>query len=112
MSGVEAFELAGYAGEINERYLPADLQAQIARLVDPACSSETLHWGRNYLYSSRLETLEPGGRWAPSTSASAGSGTCRSKTWRLPRELLDLLGLLQPFLRLLAAPAHEASGTR
>ena len=58
MSGVEAFELAGYAGEINERYLPADLQAQIARLVDPACSSETLHWGRNYLYSSRLETLD------------------------------------------------------
>ncbi|HEX3555761.1 MAG TPA: lipopolysaccharide kinase InaA family protein [Thermoanaerobaculia bacterium] len=35
---------------------PADLAAAIERLTDPGAALRTLHWGRNYLYVSRLET--------------------------------------------------------
>jgi tRNA A-37 threonylcarbamoyl transferase component Bud32 len=35
---------------------PADLAGAIERLTDPGAALKTLHWGRNYLYVSRLET--------------------------------------------------------
>jgi hypothetical protein len=28
-----------------------------ARLIDPAAALKTLHWGRNYLYVTRLDTV-------------------------------------------------------
>ncbi len=45
-----SFEIPGFSGEIAERFAPPDLAAEIARLTDPGAATETLHWGRNYLY--------------------------------------------------------------
>jgi tRNA A-37 threonylcarbamoyl transferase component Bud32 len=46
----------GWSGELAEPYHPVDLAAAVARLTDPAAALKTLHWGRNYLYVSRLDT--------------------------------------------------------
>jgi tRNA A-37 threonylcarbamoyl transferase component Bud32 len=49
----------GWSGELAEPYRPADriaLSATVARLTDPAAAQKTLHWGRNYLYVSRIDT--------------------------------------------------------
>jgi tRNA A-37 threonylcarbamoyl transferase component Bud32 len=48
----------GWTGELSERYRPADLALAVARLIDPAAALKTLHWGRNYLYVTRLDTVE------------------------------------------------------
>jgi hypothetical protein len=44
-------------GELATTYRPFDLEAAIARLVDPASALKTLHWGRNYLYTVNLPTV-------------------------------------------------------
>lgn len=46
------FALEDFVGETAADYRPADLAAEIARLTDPANATETLHWGRNYLYTA------------------------------------------------------------
>ncbi|MDH3403031.1 MAG: lipopolysaccharide kinase InaA family protein [Acidobacteriota bacterium] len=56
MSAVESFEIPGWHGELRTAYRPADLAAAVARLADPGAARETVHWGRNYLYSVDLET--------------------------------------------------------
>ncbi|MGB5477098.1 MAG: hypothetical protein WBO53_08810, partial [Thermoanaerobaculia bacterium] len=53
----EGFSLAGLHGEVSAAHRPVDLSDAIELLVDPGRGGETLHWGRNYLYSSELETL-------------------------------------------------------
>jgi tRNA A-37 threonylcarbamoyl transferase component Bud32 len=60
VSAVESFEIAGWRGELATAYRPTDLAAAVARLADPGAARETIHWGRNYLYSMDLET--EGGR--------------------------------------------------
>lgn len=57
--GVEPFALDGLAGEIATRIRlqdPGLLAREVRRLTDPGAAQRTLHWGRNYLYVSRLET--------------------------------------------------------
>jgi Lipopolysaccharide kinase (Kdo/WaaP) family len=56
VSGVEKFSIPGWHGELRADCRPLDLAAAVARLADPANASETIHWGRNYLYSLELET--------------------------------------------------------
>jgi hypothetical protein len=53
--GYEPFRIEGFYGEIATDLRPLDLERAVARLVDPA-SGKTLHWGRNYIFSSILET--------------------------------------------------------
>ena len=45
------FTLDEFTGESAADYRPADLAAEVTRLADPASATETLHWGRNYLYT-------------------------------------------------------------
>ena len=52
----EGFSLAGLHGEVSSAYRPIDLPVAIEKLVDPGQGGDTLHWGRNYLYASELET--------------------------------------------------------
>jgi tRNA A-37 threonylcarbamoyl transferase component Bud32 len=52
----EKFEVAGFSGEIARRHLPRDLQGEVSRLIDPTVATETVHWGRNYLYVAELQT--------------------------------------------------------
>lgn len=53
----ESFEIPGWHGELLVASRPTELAAAVARLADPAAASETIHWGRNYLYSLELETV-------------------------------------------------------
>jgi len=58
-SVVEAYERfagGGYSGEIARRHRPNELVAEVSRLVDPTAATETIHWGRNYLYVAEVHT--------------------------------------------------------
>ena len=50
------FDFGDLHGEVSGRWRPPDLEGQVRRLVDPAVDGETVHWGRNYLYRTHLET--------------------------------------------------------
>ncbi len=52
----EPFTHDGWSGELSVACLPRGLADALARLTDPGQSRETLHWGRNYLYSTVLDT--------------------------------------------------------
>lgn len=52
----EPFVVTGFWGECNSELGLADLESVIARISDPANALETVHWGRNYLYSVEIET--------------------------------------------------------
>lgn len=54
---IRSFTLPGWTGELVEELRLADLAREVARVVDPAAALKTLHWGRNYLYLIRLETV-------------------------------------------------------
>ncbi len=84
----EPFSIEGYRGEVASGLRPGDLDAAVARLIDPGQARETLHWGRNYLYVTTLEL--PGGRQGDGEcgtgrtgrtgggEGSEGAGTTRS----------------------------------
>ncbi len=55
-AGAEPFESGGFHGLVVGGLRPEPLDAQLGRLVDPAAAEETLHWGRNYLYTLRVPT--------------------------------------------------------
>ncbi len=52
----EEFSSPGWHGQLNPRYRPTDLEATVQRMMDPGSAEETIHWGRNYLYRTNLET--------------------------------------------------------
>lgn len=53
----EPFSIPGWTGEVNAGLRPSDLEGEVRRLADPGSALKTLHWGRNYLYLSRMEGL-------------------------------------------------------
>jgi len=53
---IETFDLGTHYGEVARSQRPTDLEAAVEALVSPTSASETLHWGRNYLYSAQIET--------------------------------------------------------
>ena len=55
-AGARRFAVPGFSGEIAAGFDPPDLEAEVARLTDPAEATETLHWGRNYLYAVETDT--------------------------------------------------------
>ncbi|MES1245068.1 MAG: lipopolysaccharide kinase InaA family protein [Acidobacteriota bacterium] len=54
---LERFSFPGWTGELDPDLRPVDLEAEVRRLTDPGSSLRTLHWGRNYLYVTRMETV-------------------------------------------------------
>ncbi len=52
----EPFAACGFHGVVSESRPPARLCEAIEHLTDPGAAVETLHWGRNYLYVTRLAT--------------------------------------------------------
>ena len=52
----EAFAGGGFRGEVASAHRPEDLVAEVVRVVDPSASTETIHWGRNYIYAAEMET--------------------------------------------------------
>jgi len=56
--GTESFDLDEYHGEVAGSLRLVDLDASVAALVSPVATSDTLHWGRNYLYGSQVATAK------------------------------------------------------
>lgn len=50
------FAVEGLHGVVSERVCRERLGAALGRLIDPGAATRTLHWGRNYLYITELET--------------------------------------------------------
>ena len=50
----------GWSGEFASAYRPSDLEATLKRLMDPGAATQTVHWGRNYLYRTTLLTESAG----------------------------------------------------
>ena len=46
----------GWSGEFASAYRPSDLHATLKRLMDPGAATQTVHWGRNYLYRTTVLT--------------------------------------------------------
>ncbi len=55
---LQTIDLPGWRGEIVAGFLPKDLPAALSHLTDPGAATQTLHWGRNYLYATRFPGLE------------------------------------------------------
>ena len=55
-SAFEPFEGGGFHGEVASAHRPSDVVEEIARLVDPTASIETIHWGRNFIYAAEMQT--------------------------------------------------------
>ena len=53
----EEFAFAEYEGELSQAWKPTDLEGTVAGLVDPSGATETLYWGRNYLYGAQVEMV-------------------------------------------------------
>lgn len=51
------FDVAGFTGEVNDELRPVEMEAALELVADPGRALETLHWGRNYLYTVELETM-------------------------------------------------------
>jgi len=102
--GSRSFALPGWTGELSEELRPADLAREVARVVDPAAALKTLHWGRNYLYVVRLETVAGPVEAVVKQFRHAGArdrlkrrlqGSKAAKSWRVAQALLAA-GLLTP----------------
>ncbi len=93
-----------------------DLARAIERLTDPGAALKTLHWGRNYLYVSRLETVAGPIEVVVKQFRHRGlrdrlrrrlSGSKATKSWRVATALLDA-GLLTPEPVMLLEAESEA----
>ncbi|HEX4961580.1 MAG TPA: lipopolysaccharide kinase InaA family protein [Thermoanaerobaculia bacterium] len=93
-----------------------DLPAAIERLIDPGAALKTLHWGRNYLYVTRLETaagpLEVVVKQFRHGSLRDRlrrrlSGSKAAKSWRVAHALLAA-GLQTPEPVILLESANES----
>lgn len=102
--GVEPFSIPGWTGELAADLRPPDLARAVAGLTDPGAALKTLHWGRNYLYVSPLETaagpVEVVVKQFRHTTARDRlrrrlTGSKAEKSWRVARAMLDT-GLLTP----------------
>ncbi|HYO11672.1 MAG TPA: lipopolysaccharide kinase InaA family protein [Thermoanaerobaculia bacterium] len=91
------FALPGWTGEVSPDFAPVDLAGAVALLTDPAAAVKTLHWGRNYLYISRLETVRGPlevvvkqfrNRDARDRLRRRWRGSKAAKSWQVARALL------------------------
>ena len=86
-----------FRGQAADGFAVADPAAELRRLLDPAAAERTLHWGRNYLYVARVDTV--GGPLEVAVKqfreASARDRLARrrrgeskaARSWRMAREL-------------------------
>jgi hypothetical protein len=53
-----SFDFGDLHGEVGAAFEVPDLEGLLRRAIEPAHAERTLHWGRNYLYTVRVETLD------------------------------------------------------
>ena len=52
----QAFSVEGFRGRVMAAFAGPAVVEQVLRLIDPSAATQTLHWGRNYLYAAELQT--------------------------------------------------------
>ncbi len=52
----EPFEAGRFHGEVSTARRPHDPGAEADRLADPSQATETIHWGRNYIYAAEMSS--------------------------------------------------------
>ncbi|MGH9464764.1 MAG: lipopolysaccharide kinase InaA family protein, partial [Thermoanaerobaculia bacterium] len=57
VSAYEAVAVGDFRGEVAVALAPRDLEAVATSLVEPPPVADTVHWGRNYLYGTQLDTV-------------------------------------------------------
>ena len=94
----ETFELAQWRGEISSSLRPSDLEQAVAHLTDPVSATETIHWGRNYLYRTTLETQSGPADVVVKQFRNIGSkkqldrrlrGSKAERSWRMARAFVE-----------------------
>jgi tRNA A-37 threonylcarbamoyl transferase component Bud32 len=100
----ESFSIPGWTGELDADLRPSDLEEEIRRLTDPGSALKTLHWGRNYLYVTRMETVQGPVDVVVKQFRNQGArarlnrrwkGSKAERSWKVARALLEA-GLLTP----------------
>lgn len=94
----ESFVTEGFWGERNVSVEVPDLEVEVQRISDPASALETVHWGRNYLYSVEIDTT---GRVLPAVVKLFRNqgwrrqlerrlrGSKAARSWRMALALVD-----------------------
>jgi tRNA A-37 threonylcarbamoyl transferase component Bud32 len=96
----EPFSIPGWTGELNADLRPSDLEGEVRRLADPGSALKTLHWGRNYLYLSRMGSVDVvvkqfrHDRLRPRLDRKL-KGSKAERSWRVAQALLAA-GILTP----------------
>jgi tRNA A-37 threonylcarbamoyl transferase component Bud32 len=113
------FSLPGWTGELAADVRPADLAAAVRALTDPATALKTLHWGRNYLYLARLETIDGPldvvvkqfrTRTRRDRLKRRLQGSKAEKSWRIATALLAAgISTPEPLMRIESASAEGPS---
>jgi len=100
----EAFAGGGFHGELSVAHRPTDVAGEIARVVDPAASVETIHWGRNYIYAADFKTASGSVPVVVKQFSNQGwfklferrvRGSKAERSWRVAKELVTI-GLPTP----------------
>jgi tRNA A-37 threonylcarbamoyl transferase component Bud32 len=100
----ESFSIPGWTGELDPALRPVDLEAEVRRLTDPGSALKTLHWGRNYLYVTRMETVQGAVDVVVKQFRNQGAkarlnrrlkGSKAERSWKVARSLVEA-GLLTP----------------
>ncbi len=104
MSRFAACAVGRFRGEVARALAPRDLEAVVGSLLDPGAAADTVHWGRNYLYATQLETVAGPIEAVVKRFQSRGlrqrlqqrfQGTKAAKHWRAAKTILAA-GLATP----------------
>jgi len=104
MPDFESFAGGGLHGEVSLAHRPADVVEEISRVVDPAASVETIHWGRNYIYAADFKTAAGAVPVVVKQFRNQGwfkrlerkiRGSKAERSWRVAKELVRI-GLATP----------------
>jgi hypothetical protein len=113
----EPFRGGGFHGEVASAHRPSDVVEEVARLVNPMASVETIHWGRNYIYAAEMQTLAGSVPVVVKQFKNQGlkkrferrfRGSKAERSWRVAKELVRV-GLATPE-PMLWAEADELEG--
>ena len=100
----EPFAGDGFFGEVAADLRPNDTEAEVVRLVDPAAATETIHWGRNYIYAADIQLQDGPMAVVVKQFRNQGwkkrlerkfRGSKAVRSWRVAKELLRV-GLATP----------------
>ena len=100
----ETFAGRGFRGEVASAHRPEDVVSEVVRLVDPSASTETIHWGRNYIYGAEMQTRDGGLQVVVKQFRNQGlkkrlerrfRGSNAERSWRVAKELVRV-GLATP----------------